>query len=305
MSVLVEAFTVVVPRGVIEESFEAGLDGYASLVPNGTLRSDAHLTAVSFMTLADVDWYLEELNRQGVVVVTDGRSDEVAIVDQLSGAMESREWLSFEAGNNAPAECWWTEAEKGAMQTYEGWTLEHSLSNPSPPVETVVSEPAVLRDATRLRGPLPSTFDRLSLAEAIQAELEETTSMYERSQGTDEHCDLWYFEVDDLAGFISCEDNESDIRVPTVTLAIGIGIADELTRDELMGLMERNNHLYQCSIVITPPLPMGEEHHRMIAVHRRVDARTFHPQAFLDHLNDLQVNSELFLGNEVGGETLH
>jgi hypothetical protein len=255
------------------------------------------------MTPDDVDWYLAELNRQGVVVVSDGHSDEVAVVDQRAGAVAACDWLSFEAGT--PSVCWWAEGERGQMVSYEGWDVEHSLSAPPAPKPGAAREPAVLRDATRAQGPLPSTFDRQALAKAIEEELEETVAVHERSQATDEHCDLWYFEIDEVAGFISCEENETDIRVPTVTLAIGVGIADDLTRDELMGLMERNNHLYQCAVVITPPLPMGDEEHRMIAVHRRVDARTFHPQSFLDHLNDLQVNSELFLANVLGGETIH
>ena len=65
MSVLVEAITVTVPLEAVTRHFEGGLDSYRLIVPNCSLRSDDHLTALSLTTPEDVASFVDKLEALG------------------------------------------------------------------------------------------------------------------------------------------------------------------------------------------------------------------------------------------------
>ena len=146
MAVLVEAISVVVRRDAINARYPGGWDGFLGIVPNATLCCDDHLAQVGFMAPADVEAFIHQLERGGLVFERDGRAVDLAVVDQLQGPMFSAEWLEF-AHVPAPgppgkrlAACWRFEGPRRGYGIHmpslqmeialpAGWRYEGSLSD--------------------------------------------------------------------------------------------------------------------------------------------------------------------------------
>jgi hypothetical protein len=145
MAVLVEALSVIVRRDAINTRFVGGWDAFLAIVPNNTLCFDEDLVRVGFMTPADTEAFVKNVEREGLRFLCDERSVDIAVVDQMRGLTMPAQWLEFaylslgEAGNRVAA-CWLFEGpriaagihipSKGmALVTPKGWVYERSLSS--------------------------------------------------------------------------------------------------------------------------------------------------------------------------------
>jgi hypothetical protein len=144
MAVLVEAISVVVRLDAIKSRFAGGWREFLACVPNSTLCADEFLARVGFMSPPDIEAFVKRLERGGLTFLRNGKSIDIAVVDQMRGPTMPVEWLEFacislsEAGNKVAA-CWLFEepriaagvhmpAEGVNIATPDGWVYENSLS---------------------------------------------------------------------------------------------------------------------------------------------------------------------------------
>lgn len=133
MSVLVECFSVVIKRSVIESRYPGGLAGYQADCPNQTLCADENLVRVGFMVLDDVsEFVLRVLARAGLASTPCGipdlrvNADSVALVEQGRGPWYPLDcdWLEYAERPDGVCHCWLAESPKGELKTPVGWQPE-------------------------------------------------------------------------------------------------------------------------------------------------------------------------------------
>ena len=136
MSVLVEAITVTVPLDAISRRFEGGFETYQQIVPNGTLRFDEHLTALSLTTPEDVADFIDKLETLGLTFLEQGEAMDIAVIDQHTGPTTPCSWLEFSAETDGPSSCWKKGTPPGSMSTYDDWSYDNSLGSAFQHLET-------------------------------------------------------------------------------------------------------------------------------------------------------------------------
>jgi hypothetical protein len=144
MAVLVEAISVIVRRDAINRSYDGGWAGFLSHVPNNTLCADHELARVGFTDPKTVEHFINDLRRHGPVFLSNGKSIDIAVLDQQRGPTEPCDWLEFARlpfgkHDGYVAACWLFEGPRIAaglhmselnknLATPVGWTFEGSLS---------------------------------------------------------------------------------------------------------------------------------------------------------------------------------
>lgn len=143
MAVLVEALSVIVRKDAIAKKYPGGWLAFVGRVPNATLCYDEEIARVGFMTPDDVDAYLANLKREGLVFDKDGKAVDLAVVDQFAGPTVTCEWIEFARlkynEKGWISACWFRKdmqapaamhASRLSLQvaTPGGWTFENSLS---------------------------------------------------------------------------------------------------------------------------------------------------------------------------------
>ena len=93
MAVLVEAISVIVRRPAIAERFNGGWPAFQRAIPNATGCYDDDLARVGFMTPADVEAFVSELEAGGLIFRREGKAGDFAVVDQLRGPTVPAPWL--------------------------------------------------------------------------------------------------------------------------------------------------------------------------------------------------------------------
>ena len=142
MAVLVEAISVVARRDSIDRSYRGGWQAFLRAIPNSTLCFDEELARVGFMTPQDVEHFVEVLVAQGLTFLKDGKSEDIAVVDQQRGPTTPCEWLEFAQlpfDTGRVSACWLFEGPRVAagihlrgtrmqLATPPSWSYEGSLS---------------------------------------------------------------------------------------------------------------------------------------------------------------------------------
>jgi hypothetical protein len=87
MSVLIEAYSVIVSRGTLERLYPGGVASYERDSPNRTFCADPHLTRVGFMVSEDAWYYIEQiLSPRGLTFLDGGRCVDIAVADPRQGS---------------------------------------------------------------------------------------------------------------------------------------------------------------------------------------------------------------------------
>lgn len=145
MAVLVEAISVIVRCDAINAWFQGGWSEFIDYVPNSTLCTDEDIARVGFMSPADVEAFVEFLERGGLTDIRNGEFIDIAVVDQMSGPTLPVKWLKFAhlpfgSEGNKIAVCWLFEGSRDfrvGLYTHgnemnvvvpDGWNFEESLS---------------------------------------------------------------------------------------------------------------------------------------------------------------------------------
>lgn len=133
MAVLIEAISVVVRADAILERFPGGWAGFYELVPNQTLCADNEIARVGFMSPADVQSFVDKLERNELVFLRGDESVDIVVVDQVRGPLAKCDWVEFghipwHDRDQQIAACRLRSSEVTRVVTPPGWVYEKSLS---------------------------------------------------------------------------------------------------------------------------------------------------------------------------------
>ena len=132
MAVLVEAISVIVRRPAIAERFKGGWPAFQRAIPNATGCHDDDLARVGFMTPADVEAFVSELEAGGLIFRRDGQAVDIAVVDQLRGPSVPAPWLHvgrIKQGDKHLVAAALSGQRPTQIAVPQGWQLEGSLSD--------------------------------------------------------------------------------------------------------------------------------------------------------------------------------
>lgn len=132
MAVLVEALSVVIKATRIDEAYPGGWEAFAAEAPNDTLCSDGSVVRLGFMTPADVRACIRGLEARGLVHLTDGRAEDIVVVDQRTGPVDRCDWIQFgkmRGDRGDVSVCRLAGTGDETFVTPANWTFENSLSH--------------------------------------------------------------------------------------------------------------------------------------------------------------------------------
>jgi hypothetical protein len=95
MAVLIEGLSVLIRCRALAERYIGGLPRFVDTVPNGTLRADGALAAVTFMTPDDARAYVATLVAGGLTHLENDRARDLVVVDQRTGCLSPCDWAVF------------------------------------------------------------------------------------------------------------------------------------------------------------------------------------------------------------------
>lgn len=132
--VLIEAISIIVRRVDVDARYAGGWGAFERDVPNRTLRTDGELACVDFMSPVDLEAYVGMLQQRGLRFQHDGKSMDIAVVDQYTGPTAPCDWLDLrrlDLGPGVVAAAALKHSRLTNLATPEGWSLEQSLSQGS------------------------------------------------------------------------------------------------------------------------------------------------------------------------------
>jgi len=132
MSILVEAYTIILRISTIEEKFPGGMNGFVKAA-NATLRFDEEIAGMEFMAPEDVMFFIRMLQRHGLKYFEDEKFVDIALVCQIRGLLAHCDWLqfghwTFENNIKVPA-CRLVGSKSKEFVAYRGWQYERSISS--------------------------------------------------------------------------------------------------------------------------------------------------------------------------------
>jgi hypothetical protein len=144
MAVLVEGISVIIRKDALESTYPGGWYAFIENPPNRTLCYDDYIARVGFMNPADVEMYVNLLERQGLVYRRHGAAADIVVADQSNGFAVPCSWakfgrIHFLSNDVKIAACWFSaeRTEQGSAANGErgqkvamppGWEYERSLS---------------------------------------------------------------------------------------------------------------------------------------------------------------------------------
>jgi hypothetical protein len=131
MAVLVEAISVIVRIGAIQDRYPGGWEAFRDSAPNQTLCADSRLARIGFMSPFDVKSFVKELEKHGLAYIKNGESIDIAVADQQRGFAIKCNWAKCGSvnidGKNIKA-CQAVGDSSFQLMTPDGWQYEGSLT---------------------------------------------------------------------------------------------------------------------------------------------------------------------------------
>lgn len=131
VAVLIEAISVVVRLADIRERYAGGWEQFVRDTPNEMLCADSNVARVGFLELGEAEAFVTALTNHGLAFLTDGRSADIAVVDQATGPTTPVDWLEFGIVpflDGAVTVARLVGDSENMLMTPDGWKFEHSLS---------------------------------------------------------------------------------------------------------------------------------------------------------------------------------
>jgi hypothetical protein len=134
LAVLVEGISVVVRCRSIVRKHEGGQALFVADLPNGSLRADGVLAALTFLTPGDAKAYVARLEERGLQHLDGIDAVDMVVVDQHSGLRSRCAWASFGTTNwndvdgQRVSVCLSQPAPSDRVVAPTGWTYETSLT---------------------------------------------------------------------------------------------------------------------------------------------------------------------------------
>jgi len=131
MAILLEAISVIERISAIHDRYPGGWKAFRDTAPNQTLCADNQLARIGFMSPVDVESFVKELERIGLVYLKNGESIDIAVADQQKGFACKCSWADCGSvtvdGNNIKA-CQAVGDDSFQLMTPDGWKYQGSLS---------------------------------------------------------------------------------------------------------------------------------------------------------------------------------
>lgn len=117
---------------------------------------------------------------------------------------------------------------------------------------------------------------------------------FEKMQDEDEAGAIWYFDVDELFGFVQYENSgKIDYNGAVVNVALNVTVLEDYDKEELLELLQINGVL--SSMHLTAELDPEKENACTIFLQRSVAADKFAAEDFPRHIQDMvDVMDEVF-----------
>ncbi|HEY2249427.1 MAG TPA: tetratricopeptide repeat protein, partial [Planctomycetaceae bacterium] len=123
MAIAIEGYSIVALKSRIEEKYAGGLAAFSKTVPNSTELADDSLWRCSFMTMADAERFLEQVQRRGMNS-SQGPDSDFVLVDEFDCSVTPYcEWLQvaqWEKGVIA----WQAGTTPSSVMARDGWSPE-------------------------------------------------------------------------------------------------------------------------------------------------------------------------------------
>lgn len=135
MSVIIEAYSIIIQTREIEAKWPGGWIQFNMDVPNRTLCTDGNLARVGFMKYDDAMEYCQLLEEQGIVETNEERADGYVVISQVEGPHTEAAWFEFGHINKdcdpkmKVAVCRLTGDGETPMAYPDWWKFEGSLSD--------------------------------------------------------------------------------------------------------------------------------------------------------------------------------
>ena len=93
MAILIEAISVVVQLASIDNKYSGGWEQFQNDIPNQTLCADDMLARVGFMSPYDVESYIQHLEKNGLIYISNNEADDIVVIDQQKGPLIPCNWV--------------------------------------------------------------------------------------------------------------------------------------------------------------------------------------------------------------------
>src|SRR5688572_25941448 len=93
MAVLIEAISVIVRREAIQSRYQGNWPAFLNEFSNPTLCSDGEIVRVGFKSDENARTFVKHLEQHGLIFQHDGKSQDIALVDQSMNPMYPARWL--------------------------------------------------------------------------------------------------------------------------------------------------------------------------------------------------------------------
>ncbi len=121
MSVLAEAFSVVVSRAAIDRLYAGGLEALRRDAPGGTFCFDGLIARAGFNSRAAADFFAALLRASGLTHFVRGHAADFVLVEGLRGPLSPCLWLEFGHDRHGIPMCWHAAARRGVLRVPDGW----------------------------------------------------------------------------------------------------------------------------------------------------------------------------------------
>lgn len=129
MSLVVEAWTLVVRRDALEARFPGGTEAFEAEVPNASFHCDDHLAGASFLDYRAVkDFGLRLMAKSDLAGFVAGAWQDLVPVDAIDGPNARCDWIEIEKHPDGYTCCWLAGTEPGKLAARRGWTPEDARS---------------------------------------------------------------------------------------------------------------------------------------------------------------------------------
>jgi hypothetical protein len=124
MSVLAEAFSVIVSRAAIDRTYPGGVEAFRRDAPAGTFCTDGLLARAGFPTRASADFFAALLRASGLTQLVGGHAADFVLIDEQSGPLAPCLWLEHGRDRRGLRLCWHAVGRRGVLHVPEGWEPE-------------------------------------------------------------------------------------------------------------------------------------------------------------------------------------
>lgn len=133
MAVLVEALCVIVRRSTIDEKYPGGWEKFEADHQTLPFCADDKIMRLGFTSPLEMRSFIRELEKLGLAYLKEGKSADIAIIDQSRGFMAPCDWLEYGHvtigdGRTKVAACRLAGCPAKSIVLPLGWTYKQSLS---------------------------------------------------------------------------------------------------------------------------------------------------------------------------------